>query len=101
MRLTAIAIMVGLAACSSDGGSHPYESQCTTSCMPDGVCAGMDAMPCVDECEAATDTVSSACAQCILDDTSWRETVGTGGTSCAGYAVGSASSSSCAASCQM
>ena len=98
--LSMLALALALFACGSDDSSHPYESQCTAKCTPSGVCASQDATPCIDACETVTDPASSTCASCIIDNTSWRETNGTGGSMCAGYGVGSASSTACTASCQ-
>jgi hypothetical protein len=94
--LTLIALLV--AACG--GSSNSYSTQCTSACNPAGVCAGMDASKCITDCEANTNGTSAACAQCILGDTSWRETNGTAGMMCAGYAVGTAASMHCAPLCK-
>ena len=93
-----LALVALLAACG--GSSNSYATQCTTACSPSGVCAGMDGSKCVTDCEANTSGVSAACAQCVLDDTSWRQTNGSAGSMCAGYAVGSPASMHCAPLCK-
>lgn len=97
MKLVTLLVLL-FAACG--GSSNNYASLCQSACNPSGVCAGMDGSKCITDCEANTSGTSTACAQCIVDDTSWRQTNGTGGSMCAGYAVGSAASMHCALLCK-
>ena len=99
MKLLALIALLG-AACG--GSSNSYATQCQAHCNPGttGPCVGMDGSKCVADCEANTSGVSAACAQCVLDDTGWRETVGTGGTMCAGASAGSPASTHCAPLCK-
>jgi hypothetical protein len=97
MKLLALIALLG-PACG--GSSNSYATLCVSACTPAGSCAGMDASKCNTDCEASTSGTSTACAQCIISDTSWRETHGTAGTMCAGYAVGSAASMHCAPLCK-
>jgi hypothetical protein len=106
MRLTLILSVLSSIACGD--GSSGYADKCKVACDPSAVmvCAAMDPGACQSACEAMTSGLSATCATCVTQSNAWaygRTTMGTGASTCHGYAfpsVTDTSSSGCASACK-
>src|SRR5260221_12042174 len=122
LPMISLSLLVVASACSSRGA---YASKCDPVCQPPaGPCAGSDASGCQSTCTGATDGLTAACAQCMIEHSGWSgktcnsqtgcvDSFGPGTTgscssgstctsaddACTGFVMGKISNSACVAFC--